>query len=63
MCAGGFSRAQEKKNTNDLKLRAKFHNPRSTPSGRKVCGTERKKHNTKNSGHFIPLQAAEAVLM
>ena len=24
----------------DLKLRAKFHNPRTTPSGRKVCGGE-----------------------
>jgi hypothetical protein len=42
----------------DLKLCAKFHNPRTTPSGRKVCGTERKKkkNNPNYSGHFVPLQ-------
>jgi hypothetical protein len=38
----------------DLKLNTKFHNPRTTPSWRKVCGTEkktrRKKNNPKNSG-------------
>ena len=27
----------------DLKLRAKFQNHRTTPSGRKVCGTEKKR--------------------
>ena len=27
----------------DLKLDAKFHTPRTTPSGRKVCGTEKRK--------------------
>jgi hypothetical protein len=47
----------------DLKLNAKFQNPRTTPSGRKVCGTERKeekKNNPKNSGHFVPLQRLRA---
>ena len=29
----------------DLKLCAKFTNPRTTPSGRKVCGPERKKND------------------
>ena len=50
----------------DLKLRAKFHNPRTTPSRRKVCGTEkrkeRKKTNPKNSGHFDPQQRLRAAL-
>jgi hypothetical protein len=37
----------------ELKLCAKFHNPRTTHSGRKVCGGEEKKENiTKYSGHF-----------
>ena len=27
----------------DLQLHAKFHNPRTTPSARKVCGTEKNK--------------------
>jgi hypothetical protein len=45
----------------DLKPRAKFHYPRTTPSGRKVCGTERKeKNNTKYSGHFVPQQRPRA---
>jgi hypothetical protein len=39
----------------------KFHNPRTTPYGRKVCGTEKKKNNPKNSGHFAPLQRLRAV--
>jgi hypothetical protein len=30
-------------------------------SGRKVCGTEKKKNNPKNSGHFVPLQRLRAV--
>jgi hypothetical protein len=35
---------------------------RTTPSGRKVCGTEkkRKKNNPKNSGHYVPLQRPKA---
>ena len=39
----------------DLKFCAKCHNPRTTPSGRKVCGAkERKtKNNSKNSVHFV----------
>ena len=38
-----------------------FHNPRTTPSGRKVCGTEEeKKNNTKYSGHFVPQQRPRA---
>ena len=46
----------------DLKLRAKFPNPRTTPSGRKVCGgeEEKKKNNTKYSGHFVPQQRPRA---
>ena len=41
----------------DLKLRAKFQNPRTTPSGRKgVEMKERKIIDTKYSGHFIPQQ-------
>ena len=42
----------------DLKLCTKFHNPRTTPSGRKVCSGEkkRKKNNHKDSGNFFPLQ-------
>ena len=43
----------------DLKL----HDPRTTPSGRKVCGTEeerKKKINTKYSGHFISQQRPRA---
>ena len=49
----------------DLKLCAKFHNLRTTPSGKKVCGgekkrKERKKNNHKNSGHFVPLQCLKA---
>ena len=47
----------------DLKLCAKFHNPRTTPSGRKVCGTEKKKrekNNPKNSGHLVLLQRLRA---
>ena len=47
----------------DLKLHAKFHNPRRTPSGRKVCGGEEKKEKknyTKYSGHFIPQQRPRA---
>ena len=43
----------------DLKPRAKFHNPRTIPSWRKVCGGERKKkkkNNPKNSGLYVPLQ-------
>jgi hypothetical protein len=47
---------------------AKFHNPRTTPFGRNVCGTERKKkerkkekkNNHQNSGHFDPLQCLRA---
>jgi hypothetical protein len=42
----------------DLKLHAKFHNPRTTPSGRKE--KERKKKNTKYSGHFISQQRPRA---
>ena len=44
----------------DLKLHAKFPNPSTTPSGRKVCGMEKKKNNHKISGHFIPLQRLRA---
>ncbi len=48
----------------DLKLCAKFHNPRTTPSGRKVCGTQerrkKKKNNPKNIGHFVLLQRLRA---
>ena len=45
----------------DLKHCAKFHYPRTTPCGRKVFGTERKKirkkrNNHINIGHFVPLQ-------
>jgi hypothetical protein len=32
----------------DLKLFAKFQNPRTTPSGRKVYGTEKEKGNNSN---------------
>jgi hypothetical protein len=39
----------------------KFHNTRTTPSWRKVCGTEKKKNNPKNSGHFVPLQRLRTV--
>jgi hypothetical protein len=39
-----------------------LHDPRSTPSGRKVTGPERKKRkNAINSGHFVPLQRPKAV--
>ena len=48
----------------DLKLCANFHKPRTTPSGTKVCGTERRKerkeNNPKNSRHFVPLQGLRA---
>ena len=48
----------------DLELHAKFQNPSTTPSGRKVWGTERKKkrkkNNPKNSGHFVPQQRLRA---
>ena len=33
----------------ELGFHAKFHDPRTTPSGRKVCDPE-KKNNPKNSG-------------
>ena len=52
----------------DLKLRANFQNPRTTPSGRKVCGTEKKerkkekKNDTKYSAHFVPKQRPRAAL-
>ena len=36
-----------------LKLSARFHNPKTTPSGRKACGRE-KKNNPENCGHFVP---------
>ena len=44
----------------DLKLHAKFQNPRTTPAWRKVCGPERKENNLKNSGHFVPQQRLRA---
>ena len=31
-----------------FKTSAKFHNPRTTPSGRKVCGGEKKEENNTN---------------
>jgi hypothetical protein len=34
----------------DLKLHAKFHNNSTTPSGRKVCGTERKRKKKNKLG-------------
>ena len=34
-----------------LKLSARFHKPKTTPSGRKACGRE-KKNNPENCGHF-----------
>jgi hypothetical protein len=34
---------------------AKFQNPRTSPSGRKVCDPER-----RNSGYFVPLQHPSA---
>ena len=41
----------------ELGPHAKFHNTRTTPSGRKVCDPERKeerkKNNAKNSGHYV----------
>ena len=38
-----------------------LNSPRTTPSGRKVCGGERKKtNNPKNSGHFVPQQRLRA---
>jgi hypothetical protein len=43
----------------DLKFHAKFHNPRATPSGKKVFGTEQK-NNPKNSGHSVPQQRLRA---
>jgi hypothetical protein len=44
-----------------LKLHAKFRSPSTTPSGRKVCGTEkRKRNNNKYSGHFLPQQRPRA---
>jgi hypothetical protein len=46
-----------------LKLCANFQNPRTTPSGTKVCGMERKKgkkNNHKNSGHYVLLQSLRA---
>jgi hypothetical protein len=47
----------------DLKLLAKFQMPRTTPSGRKLCGTEKqeRKNNHKNSVHFVHLQPPRAV--
>ena len=33
----------------DLKLHAKFHNPRTTLSGRKVCGGEKKKRRIRST--------------
>jgi hypothetical protein len=39
----------------DLKFRAKFHNPRTATSGRKVCGTEKKKEKKNNHKNYGPL--------
>ena len=48
----------------DLKLCAKFQNPRTTPSGKKYVarGGKREKNNNnpKNSGHYILLQGPRA---
>ena len=40
----------------DFKPHAKFQNPRTNPSGRKVSDPEEgeKKNNPKNSGHYVP---------
>ena len=45
----------------ELGAHAKYQNPRTTPSGSKICDQERgKKYNPKNSGHFVPLQRPRA---
>jgi hypothetical protein len=47
----------------DLKFHAKYYNPTITPSGRKVCGREKKKrekNNPKISGHLVLLQRLRA---
>ena len=38
----------------DSKLRAKFQNPRTTPSGRKVCGGEKKGRKKKEKSLWTP---------
>jgi hypothetical protein len=45
----------------DVKLRAKFQNPRTTPFERKVCGTEQQeKNHPKNNESFVPQQRLSA---